>query len=182
VLHPIIESGSEVVADTVEPRTGNKPRGCRFGLRSIFITFFLIALILGLGPMLLKRLLFGVGPVWFRQSWPDELHAFMGALPESDRAKVSDVKVYCLEDFINQHHIWRLSVPEQSYDYLRRRFTTSTLATLDDRSFWEHPVRWWDPNPKVDAEYVAWLDFPSNLVTMYDTEREVLYGYSQNDF
>jgi hypothetical protein len=182
VFHPIDESGSEVVVDTDESSIGTKPRGCRFSLRSMLIAFVVIALLLGLSPMLIGRLIFGVGPVWFSGSWPGELHAFMDALPESDRAKVNNVKVYCLQDFIDTHHIWRFNIPKQGYDSLRRGFNTITLSTLDDRYFWEHPrVRWWDPDPKVDADYVEWFGFEYEVVTMYDKKHEVLYGYSQND-
>jgi hypothetical protein len=183
VLHPIEEPGPDDGVDAAEPSVGNKSRGFRFSLRSILIAFFVIALLLGLGPVLFLRAFFGIGPVWFRSSWPHELNAFMNALPESDRAKVSNIKIYCLQDWLDTHHVWRFNVRKQAYDSLKRRFKTSNLSTLDDRGFWNKPrVRWWDPNPKVDADYMEWLGFASEVVTMYDKKSEVLYGYSQNDF
>jgi hypothetical protein len=149
----------------------------------MLIAFFVIALLLWLGPILFLRVFFGVGTVWFRSSWPEELHAFESALSKSDGAKLNNIQVYCLQDWLDTHHVWRFDIPKQQYDSLKRGLNTINLATLDDRGFWNHPrVRWWDPDPKVDAEYVEWLGFESEVVTMYDKTTEVLYGYSQNDF
>jgi hypothetical protein len=183
VFHPIEEPGPDDRVIAVETNPSKTARGCRFSLRSMLIAFFVIALLLWLGPILLLRMLFGVGPVWSRSSWPEELHAFENAMSKSDDAKLGNIEVYCLQDWIDTHHVWRFDISRQAYDSLKQGFNTTSLATLDDRYFWSKPrVRWWDPDPKADAEYVEWFGFSSEVVTMYDKKSGVLYGYSQNDF
>ena len=131
--------------------------------------------------MILSRL-FGTGPVWFKP-WPEALQTLIDGVPESARQNVCDIKAYCIIDFLDTAHVWRLNIPQQAYDSLKRSFSAKELPTLDPSdSFWRQPPRWWDPDPKTDAEYVVWLGLPPEVITMYDKKNEVLYGYSQNDF
>lgn len=183
MLHPIdgLEPNKGAVAANAS--RGNRSRGYRFSLRSLLFAFAVVALLLWLVPLLFLRVFFGIGPVWSRDSWPEELIAFESALPESDSDKLANIQVYCLQDLIDTHHVWRFDIQDEDYDSLKRGFKTTNLATLDDRVFWSKPrVRWWDPDPNAVAEYVEWFGFPCEVVTMYDKQKKVLYGYSQNDF
>jgi hypothetical protein len=171
----------------VEGQGVKQRRPFRFGLRRMLLAFSAVAVLMGLaisvGPYLIAFFLFGEGPVWSRRSWPAELQALVNS--DSARDEICGIRVYCVENFINEGYVWRFSIPQRTYTSLAKSRDNTNFSKLDpaDR-FWNQPPSWWTPNANANADFVAWHDLgqATTVITMYDKDKEVLYGFSYFDF
>jgi hypothetical protein len=181
-------SDARVFSEMEIPKGGDLTK-IRFSLRSFFLVFLFVAAALGLlisvGPILLTYYVYGEGPIWSRSKWPYELRTLIESLPDSAEPDIDDIDVYCFENFINEGYVWRFTLRNDAYASLTQDFDTIQVAKPDPSDeFWKPPPKWWDPNPNADAEFLAWPDarLGTDLVTMYDKQNEVLYGWSYIEF
>jgi hypothetical protein len=132
--------------------------------------------------MLLRRVIVGRGPVWFRP-WPSELQMLIDALHVSGHKDVRNVKAYCVQDFLDAEYVWRIDISADAYDSLKQSFDVEILPIPDPSDgFWRKPPRWWNPDPRGNAEYLVWNPFTWDVVTLFDKKNEILYGWSLIDF
>jgi hypothetical protein len=170
----------------VEPNLG-KRRRIRFSLRAMPLVSTFVAVVLGLiisvGPLLINYFVFGVGPIWSRNSWPKELRTLVDSLPATARDDLRGVKVYCFENFIDEGYVWRFELPMQSYDELKQSLDlVEQAAPGGTDQFWSSGPSWWDPNPSDIDGVLYWNGSGSDVILLYDREKEVLYGWSYFDF
>jgi hypothetical protein len=169
----------------------------QFGLKRLFLIFFLVALFLSLGISFNR---------WLNSRPGKELTESSG-LP----IEINEIRHRVGLDSLQELHVWRLYVTGWfSFDFVWKAKTSpeavsclQELALMNAISvsqvpiqFWSMPPersdmpKWWDPKQVRGAQYYMSPTFVPfsvanekvDCVAMYDPNRQLLYVWSQFDF
>ena len=106
---------------------------------------------------------------------PRSAQKLLDNLPEASRKKISDLKVYIIDDVINEIYLWRFECPQEVFNALRDR--NSLIVVPQDQvndNFFDGPPRWWNPIRKANVEFVSTKS--GEVMIMYDKDTNVVYG------
>lgn len=132
-------------------------------------------------------IMFGIGPVHDQDDWPGEIRGFA----RIGQCDTSDVKVSCLESFIDSEYVWRQPFPYEKLPELvaNGAFESIEPAAVSPNFFAAFPYLW-RPAMGPNCEFYATTEFDpdgrgpdgEHYYLMHDRDRGLLYVWYKDNF
>lgn len=139
------------------------------------------------GLLLAAWLMFGIGPIYSAASFPDEFKK----MAEVANADVNDAKVSGLGSFIDNEHVWRLTLSSDQLDRVVADYGLVDVPVNSvPQSFWRAFPRSWRPSHDEGCRYFSTPGFPAtsrgpdgdHCFGMYDSMNSQLYVWHKFNF
>jgi hypothetical protein len=129
----------------------------------------------------------GIGPVYSAH----ELPFLYIEMVKTANADITEAKVYCLGDFIDSEHVWRLKLSPGQLEKVVAKYGLATIQPQKvPTSFWRAFPFWWRPSLNSNSRFLATVNFPSHsrgpdgehCFAMYDSQEQLLYVWYKLNF
>ena len=140
-----------------------------------------------LGALIAGWVMFGIGPVINASAHPFEFTE----MAEISGADISDCKIFGLGSFIDQEHVWRISLSPEQVDRVIKDYGLVEVADQSvPRSFLSRFPYHWRPQRNNHSRFLATPSFPAqgrgpdgeHYFTMYDAKNQHLYVWYKFNF